>query len=45
MQRNANKSTQIHIRAVWDTDAINNNPLCTNHPRCQKGTWVYWRMD
>lgn len=45
VQRNANKSTQIHIRAVWDTDAINNNPLCTNHPRCQKGTWVYWRMD
>jgi general secretion pathway protein K len=45
VQRNANKSTQVHIRAVWDTDADNQNPLCTNHPRCRKGTWVYWRMD
>ena len=45
VQRNANKSTQVHIRAVWDTETTNNNPLCTNNNSCRKGTWVYWRMD
>ena len=28
-----------------DAQGTNNNPLCTNHPSCIKGTWVYWRMD
>jgi general secretion pathway protein K len=45
VQRGPNKSTQIHIRGVWDAQNINANPLCTNHPSCNKGTWVYWRMD
>ncbi|MCS6914783.1 MAG: type II secretion system protein GspK [Myxococcales bacterium] len=45
VRRNDKKSTHIHIRAVWDAEGPNNNPLCTNHPRCQRGTWMYWRMD
>lgn len=45
VQRGPNKSTQIHIRGVWDAQNINANPLCINHPSCNKGTWVYWRMD
>ena len=42
---NANKVTQTHIRGVWDTQRNVGNPLCTNHPSCFKGTWVYYRVD
>lgn len=42
---NANKVTQTHIRGVWDTQRFVNNPLCTGHPSCYKGTWVYYRID
>jgi len=47
IQRNANtnKVVQTHIRGVWDTQRINSNPLCTNHPSCFRGTWVYYRID
>lgn len=45
VQRNANKSTQVHIRGVWDAQAFISNPLCTNHPSCSRGTWVYYRID
>lgn len=45
-QRSATKQTQVHIRGVWNAQATNSNPLCTNHPSCFKGgTWVYYRMD
>lgn len=42
---NANKITQTHIRGVWDTQRYNSNPLCTGHPSCLRGTWVYYRID
>ncbi len=42
---NASKVTQMHIRGVWDTQRINSNPLCSNHPSCFRGTWVYYRID
>lgn len=42
---NANKVTQTHIRGVWDTQRVNSNPLCINHPSCFRGTWVYYRVD
>lgn len=41
----ANKVTQTHIRAVWDAQRINSNPLCINHPSCFRGTWAYYRID
>jgi hypothetical protein len=42
---NANKITQTHIRGVWDTQRVNSNPICINHPSCFRGTWVYYRVD
>ncbi len=45
VQRSETKSTQVHIRAVWDAQRNNSNPLCTNHSICFTGTWVYFRID
>jgi general secretion pathway protein K len=45
VQRGEKKTTQMHIRGVWDAQAFNSNPLCTNHPSCRRGTWVYYRID
>lgn len=45
VQRSETKSTQVHIRAVWDSQRNNSNPLCTNHSVCFTGTWVYFRID
>ncbi len=45
VQRGANRVTQVHIRGVWDTRRANFNPLCTGHPSCTRGTWLYYRID
>ncbi|HPH25973.1 MAG TPA: type II secretion system protein GspK [Pseudomonadota bacterium] len=45
VQRGPSKVTQVHIRGVWNTQSYNANPLCTNHPSCNKGTWMYFRID
>ena len=46
VQRSAQKSTQVHIRGVWDSQSQNSNPVCINHPSCFKnGTWMYYRLD
>ena len=45
IQRSETKSTQVHIRGVWDSQSNNSNPLCTNHQTCFSGTWVYFRID
>ena len=45
VQRSETKSTQVHIRAVWDAQRNNSNPLCTNNSVCFTGTWVYFRID
>lgn len=43
--RGANKTTEVHVRGVWDTRATNYNPICTNHQSCYRGTWKYYRID
>ncbi len=45
VQRGANRMTQVHIRGIWDTRRANFNPLCTGHPSCTRGTWLYYRID
>lgn len=45
VQRGKTRETKVHIRAVWDAQGFNQNPLCQNHARCNTGTWVYWRID
>ena len=45
VQRSPTKSTQVHIRGVWDSQSNNANPLCNNHQTCFTGTWVYFRID
>ena len=45
VQRGKTRETRVHIRAVWDAQGFNLNPLCNNHARCNTGTWVYWRID
>ncbi|HMU39585.1 MAG TPA: type II secretion system protein GspK [Pseudomonadota bacterium] len=46
VQRSAQKTTQVHIRGVWDSQSQNSNPICTNHPSCfRNGTWMYYRID
>ncbi len=45
VQRGASRTTQVHIRGVWDTRRANFNPLCTGHPSCTRGTWLYYRID
>lgn len=46
VQRSAQKNTQVHIRGVWDSQSMNMNPVCVNHPSCFKnGTWLYYRLD
>ena len=46
VQRSAQKTTQVHIRGVWDSQSQNSNPVCTNHPSCfRNGTWMYYRID
>jgi hypothetical protein len=46
VQRNEKKSTQVHIRGIWDSQSFNSNPLCNNHISCVRGgTWAYYRID
>lgn len=43
--RGANKTTEVHVRGVWDARSFNSTPVCTNHPSCNRGTWKYFRID
>lgn len=45
VQRGASRTTQVHVRGVWDTRRANYNPLCTGHPSCTRGSWLYFRID